>query len=157
MCHHQSRWCGWDGLIARRFVAATLRIPPPRRLAALRAFLRWNRKRSRCICGGNMECGCISYSVFQQLVGCSVGADFVLEDLLADGCDAFLHSGCVVESVFELAFDGLVQDAEVLLLAFLVEIAVLFGEGHIVHHVVPQLLDAVFGVGGAELHLDCPL
>ena len=91
------------------------------------------------------------------MLGGGVGAHLVVEDVVAGLTDALLHAWLAVEAVFQGVLNRLAQYAEALLTAFLVEIAVGFGEGDILHHVVPDFLQAELGIGGAEEHLDRPL
>ena len=72
-------------------------------------------------------------------------------------CDALFHARGVEEAVAETVFDSLVEDADVLLLPFVVEVAVGLGEGDIFHNVVPKVLHTLMGVGRAEHHFNHPL
>ena len=85
-----------------------------------------------------------------EVFGGGVGAHLVVQDILTHFGDALLHTGTVVETFLQGVFDGLVEDAEALLLPFVVEIAVLFGESHVFHHFVPYLLDAQLAVRRTE-------
>lgn len=77
----------------------------------------------------------------------SVGRDFVVENVLADLGESVFHAGGVVETVAEAILDCLAQDAEILLLTFVVEIAIGFGESDVLHHTVPEFGYTCVGVG----------
>lgn len=84
------------------------------------------------------------------------GADLVVEDLPLGAGKYALDRGIVVERVAQRVVDALVHPVLRLLVAFVVEVAVLFRERDIFVDHVPYLLDADVEITGIGQYLRIP-
>ena len=87
------------------------------------------------------------FDAVQQHIRCSVGAYLVLQYLTADLCQTLLHAGGIIETVAQTVLNRLVEYAQILLLTLVIEVAVGLGKRHILHHIVPQILHTLMGIG----------